>query len=345
MATRYAGELGRPQRPPIAREAQPPGGIELLFDGRDERVDGVGPCAAQRGVTLLNARNHPLDAPDVGVAGAEVRQTHHPAAQRLIAPIDLALGLDFTPDGHRRGQHPIGRKLRPSLAQLVDGRRQQRHTLGRRFGEPRGRQRLLDRFAQRRRGQQRFNRRRRRGKRDEVEIEPPARRDAEVGDRLVEHRQQLTDVAVAIVVVGRRPVGQRLSRLLDDGEAPGGVGGLADFVQRLRDLIRQLGVVDLGLRLDVAAGAGGRRVSVGALPVHLIGGNVHEAQRSIRAGARRHREHDALADARDLAVTDERAAVLQKHAEHRRIVGGVGRERARQQAQHDQCARQLPMAH
>ena len=96
------GQLRRPQIPSIAREAQPPGGIELLFDGCHQRGDGIRSRAAERSVTLLNTRDEPLDAPHVGVAGADGRQTHHPRAERLIAPINLALRLDFAPDGDRR---------------------------------------------------------------------------------------------------------------------------------------------------------------------------------------------------------------------------------------------------
>ena len=46
-------------------------------------------------------------------------------------------------------------------------------------------------------------------------------------------------------------------------------------------------------------------------------------ERRRRAGAGRHRKDDAIADARDLAVADERPAVLQEDAEQRRV--GVAR--------------------
>ena len=104
---------------------------------------------------------------------------------------------------------------------------------------------------------------------------------------------------------------------------------MRDLVQRLRDLIRQRGVVVLGLRLEVVRRArrGGVAVACGPSPRDRRP-DIDELQRRIGRGCGRHREHDAVADARELAVADERRAVLQEHAEQRRVVGSR-RARAR----------------
>src|SRR5207249_3013018 len=73
-------------------------------------------------------------------------------------------------------------------------------------------------------------------------------------------------------------------------------------------------------------------------PVHAIGGDVHEVERRLGVGVERHREHDAIADARELAEADERGAVGEEYSEERRFFSAARsatRRRRRQQQAHD----------
>jgi len=120
------------------------------------------------------------------------------------------------------------------------------------------------------------------------------------------------------------PVGERLPRTLDKRQPLGGVGRVPDGVQRQRHIVRQRRVIVLGLRLDVMGGAGGRGVAVRPVPVNARGRQIHQLQRRIRYGRGRHREDDAIADTRGLAIAYKRRAVRQKDAQQRRVVVGGG---------------------
>ncbi|PYR47566.1 MAG: hypothetical protein DMF89_18525 [Acidobacteria bacterium] len=210
--------------------------------------------------------------------------------------------------------------MRPSR-RAASPRRDRRH---RRRQARRG-QNLLDRFLRRGGGQDWRERFGRRNACDERQVEGgrPCRRP-QAGKSLVQHPHHLSDVVVSIAVVGRRPLGQRLPRFFDDGQPLGGVASQGDVVESLRKFARQERIVTLGLRRQISPGPCRVAVMVGLRPVDNVGRDVHQLERGIvwRRG-RGHREHHLILDAGELAVTDERAAILQKYTKERRFGGSI----------------------
>jgi hypothetical protein len=110
------------------------------------------------------------------------------------------------------------------------------------------------------------DRRRSEGRQRQVVAAGAARR-LQIGDRVVEHAEQLADFSGAVVEVAVRPVRQRLSRALHDRQPLSRLGGGRDLVERRRDVVRQRRVVRFGLRFEVVRRARGRSVAAGAIPV------------------------------------------------------------------------------
>ena len=87
-----------------------------------------------------------------------------------------------------------------------------------------------------------------------------------------------------------------------------------DIVQGACDFGAQRIEVGLALRRRVLARAGGFRILIGALPVDRRLRDTDEMQRRRRPvePADGNREHDSVRDPREVAVADERRAILQK---------------------------------
>src|SRR4029450_1695567 len=92
--------------------------------------------------------------------------------------------------------------------------RQQRHAIRNVRRHPRGPERRINLFNDARRTEYRFvTRFRRRSYKRKAEIASPRGR-AKIRNRFVEERHDLPDVTLAVTVVGGRPVGERLTRVL-----------------------------------------------------------------------------------------------------------------------------------
>ena len=222
-----------------------------------------------------------------------------------------------------------------------EDRLEQRHAFGRILGDRRGGERLLDALAQR--GRRKLWHRwqaaaARGGHQGQVHSGQP-RRDAQLGDRFVEHRRQLRDVRRPIAMMGRGPC----------RELPAGIGGerqparsilrQSPRVERARDVRAERVEVGLALRRRVVARTGRLRISVRALPVDRRLRDADEVERRRRRveSADRNGEHDAVGDAREVAVAHQGRAILQEDAVQQRV-GGQRRRRSRgNRSRHSHC--------
>ena len=130
------------------------------------------------------------------------------STRRSVSDRQLRLGARLgDPVGGQRFFLAIDRRQRGA---------EQRAAIGGGIDGVRGGQRLLDRFLERRRRQQRLGNRRRIDERGERQlVAAGCRRRAKVGDRLVEHGEHLPDFVRPVVVMRQRPLGERLARALD----------------------------------------------------------------------------------------------------------------------------------
>ena len=266
--------------PAIARQLQLAGGIELGADLGHQRLDRFGTFAAERGVADADACEQPGQAFDVSRPRALSGQPDIAFREQLIGAVDAPLGQDRQlrlrarlgdPVGWQRGFLAIDRRQR---------RAEQRGAIGGGIDGVRGGQRLLDRFLDARRRQERLGDRRRIDERGKRQLEASGcRRRAKVGDGLVEHGEHLPDFVRPVVVMRQRPLGERLARALDQFQPLDRIGGLRDFVQRGGHVVRQRRVVVFGLRLEIARGARRCGVAGGAIPVHARRRDVDQLQR------------------------------------------------------------------
>ena len=104
------------------------------------------------------------------------------------------------------------------------------------------------------------------------------------------------------------------------------VAGEHDRVQRRRDIAGERRIVGLGAVRHVVRVSRGLGVLLRCGPVDRRHWQVHHVQARIAGGVRidsadRHREHESIADARVLAITDDSGAVVEEHAEQRDRLG------------------------
>jgi hypothetical protein len=104
------------------------------------------------------------------------------------------------------------------------------------------------------------------------------------------------------------------------------VVGEHNRVQRGRDVAGERRVVRLSIVRHVVRVTRGLCILLSCGPVDRRHGQVHHMQARIAGRIRvdstdRHREHESIADARVLAIADDRGAVVEEHAEQRDRLG------------------------
>ena len=158
-----------------------------------------------------------------------------------------------------------------------------------------------------------------------------ARGRAQVGDRLVEHRQHLVDFVPLVVVVAGGPVGERPPRAFHDRQPRGRIVGRAPRRSRparsrrsaARSRSRPASRRSAPPAPTRRTGSSGpSRRGSDERSTRWSCGSVVDADVGIEKTTR-------SSNARQLAVADERRAVVQKHPEQRGFVVGCGRRRLR----------------
>ncbi len=240
--------------------------------------------------------------------------------QRAVRVVDSQLGRERAVDPAPQRKRPVRRLRR--VGDRLGQRPQQGGALGRIGREHRRAIGQLERIADRGSGHQ-LQRRRRQRHRHQAEIELSlVGFDPQLGDDIVEDRYQLRDVRSLVAEVGRGPGGEIAPRFLRHRQAALGIGRERDLVQRRRHPAGEQREILFAARLRVVLRANRLRIAIGSLPIDERFGDREHLQPWFGAGiSDRHRKHHTVANARELAVADERAAVLQKDPEDLRRRG------------------------
>jgi hypothetical protein len=141
-----------------------------------------------------------------------------------------------------------------------------------------------------------------------------SRRRPQIGDDLVEKRQDRPYVALTISVVLSRPLRQRRPGLLRNFNGPSSVGRHQHFAKHAGSAVAQELKVVLSSLLHVPLISGGRGVFVGARPINGVGRKYRDMQAGLRLSPRDHRKHHSVVKACELAVTDDAGAIREEQA-------------------------------
>ena len=197
--------------PALARQLQLAGGIELGADLGHQRLDRFRTFAAERGVANADACEQPGQAFDVSRPRALIGQPDIAFREQLVRAVDAPLGQDRQLRLRARLGDPVGRQRGFLAIDRRQRRAEQRAAISGGIDGVRGGQRLLDRFLDARRRQERLGDRRRIDERGKGQlVAAGCRRCAKVGDCLVEHEMvfrhpQLGERRQTVTVTAKGP--------------------------------------------------------------------------------------------------------------------------------------------
>ena len=303
-------ECSETQGPCVTRRANARSLRQPPFERAQQSRRILRPFPAEAIVCLEHAFDKGLHAAEIAIRCPRIRSRESRDGKRVVCLLDAQLGGELARCARRERRAPVRRRC---SAECQFDSAQERDALARIRSKRGDGHRLFQGFAEIRGGEHRLVGRN--GARHQAHMMRLASRNPQLGNHVVEHARQLRDVAGPVTEVVRRPARKVVTCFLRHREPPRRIFGRRYQVERFHDARAEQREVGFAPRLAIASGAHRGRVPFRPLPVDRRLRNTDKLQgRRVAQLPDRDRQHDAVPDAREFAVADQRSAALKEDA-------------------------------